>query len=411
MSKPINKNRIKITILVICFVQMATNGLSPAISDISAAFPNASASTVQLLMSVPGIFVVILSFITAGLTAKFSKKFLIGVGLVCLLLTGVLGVLFHGSLQILFAWSCVMGLGMGLVIALTASLISDYFDGKEKANLMGLQTSAGNIGSMIMTAVGGVLTAVAWHLDYLVYFIALPGLLLLLFFIPSGSPSAKTEEGKPEAADTNPDTKTSGGGAMNLLKSPRVWMYVIFSFLILFLFNAGPTNLSMYVSEFEIGTTVVSGTAASVFLLGGTLSGIAFGPVARKLGVCTVPVGFALAAVGFSIIVLQPSIVCLYAGSLIAGMSISMVSPQALMQISAQCTTPQESALASALVFAGANIGTFLTPMITNIAQAVSGSDSTRYRFLVAIVLAIVVTVITLILTLADRRKMKKAAA
>ena len=409
MSKPINKNMIKITILVICFVQMATNGLSPAISDISAAFPNASASTVQLLMSVPGIFVVILSFVTAGLTAKFSKKFLIGVGMVCLILTGILGVLFHGSLQILFVWSCVMGLGMGLVIALTASLISDYFDGKEKASLMGLQTSAGNIGSMIMTAVGGVLTAVAWHLDYLVYFIALPGLLLLLFFIPGGSPSGKAAEPQEEKAA---EQKASGnGGAMALLKSPRVWMYVIFSFLILFLFNAGPTNLSMYVSEFGIGTTVVSGTAASVFLLGGTLSGIAFGPVARKLGVCTVPVGFALAAVGFSIIVLQPSIVCLYAGSLIAGMSISMVSPQSLMQISAQCTTPQESALASALVFAGANIGTFLTPMITNIAQAVSGSESTRYRFLVAIVLAIAAAVVTLILTLADRRKMSRANA
>ena len=409
MSKPINKNMIKITILVICFVQMATNGLSPAISDISAAFPNASASTVQLLMSVPGIFVVILSFVTAGLTAKFSKKFLIGVGMVCLILTGILGVLFHGSLQILFVWSCVMGLGMGLVIALTASLISDYFDGKEKASLMGLQTSAGNIGSMIMTAVGGVLTAVAWHLDYLVYFIALPGLLLLLFFIPGGSPSGKAAEPQEEKAA---EQKASGnGGAMALLKSPRVWMYVIFSFLILFLFNAGPTNLSMYVSEFGIGTTVVSGTAASVFLLGGTLSGIAFGPVARKLGVCTVPVGFALAAVGFSIIVLQPSIVCLYAGSLIAGMSISMVSPQSLMQISAQCTTPQESALASALVFAGANIGTFLTPMITNIAQAVSGSESTRYRFLVAIVLAIAAAVVTLILTLADRRKMSQANA
>ena len=468
MSKTVNKKMLKITILVVTFMQMATNGLSPAMSEIAAAFPEASASTVQMLMSLPGIFVVVLSFVSAELTARFSKKFLIGGGLVCLILVGVCGTLFHGSLQILFIWSVLMGLGMGLVIALTASLIADYFDGKEKEDLMGLQTSAGNVGGMIMTAVGGLLTSVAWNLDYCVYFLAVPGLILLLLFVPDGDEgktaasaegtgTAKTEEAgtgsariaaeKTKAAETataeSGAVKTEDAGSRAsetrtvetvdgkiqdktegkessaagqsekdssrgfLVRKKKVWMYFVFSAVVLFLFNAGPTNLSMYVSEFEIGGSVISGWAATVFLLGGTLMGIAFGAISRRIGVCTIPLGFLLVAVGFGVMIFRQNLVCLFAGSLIAGMCISLVSAQGLLQVSALAENPKESALASALIFAGANVGTFLTPQITNLAQAVTGSESTYYRFMLAIVLALVMAVITLFITLHERKVLK----
>lgn len=451
MSKTVNKKMLKITILVVTFMQMATNGLSPAMSEIAAAFPEASASTVQMLMSLPGIFVVVLSFVSAELTARFSKKFLIGGGLVCLILVGVCGTLFHGSLQILFIWSVLMGLGMGLVIALTASLIADYFDGKEKEDLMGLQTSAGNVGGMIMTAVGGLLTSVAWNLDYCVYFLAVPGLILLLLFVPDGdegktaasaegtgtakaeetvtdeSGAVKTEDAGSRASETRTvetvdgriqdktEGKESSAAGQSekdssrgfLVRKKKVWMYFVFSAVVLFLFNAGPTNLSMYVSEFEIGGSVISGWAATVFLLGGTLMGIAFGAISRRIGVCTIPLGFLLVAVGFGVMIFRQNLVCLFAGSLIAGMCISLVSAQGLLQVSALAENPKESALASALIFAGANVGTFLTPQITNLAQAITGSESTYYRFMLAIVLALVMAVITLFITLHERKVLK----
>ena len=451
MSKTVNKKMLKITILVVTFMQMATNGLSPAMSEIAAAFPEASASTVQMLMSLPGIFVVVLSFVSAELTARFSKKFLIGGGLVCLILVGVCGTLFHGSLQILFIWSVLMGLGMGLVIALTASLIADYFDGKEKEDLMGLQTSAGNVGGMIMTAVGGLLTSVAWNLDYCVYFLSVPGLILLLLFVPDGdegktaasaegtgtakaeetvtdeSGAVKTEDAGSRASETRTvetvdgriqdktEGKESSAAGQSekdssrgfLVRKKKVWMYFVFSAVVLFLFNAGPTNLSMYVSEFEIGGSVISGWAATVFLLGGTLMGIAFGAISRRIGVCTIPLGFLLVAVGFGVMIFRQNLVCLFAGSLIAGMCISLVSAQGLLQVSALAENPKESALASALIFAGANVGTFLTPQITNLAQAVTGSESTYYRFMLAIVLALVMAVITLFITLHERKVLK----
>ncbi len=399
-QRGINKSMLKAAILVLTFSQMATNGLSPAMADIAAQFPDAATSTIQFLMTLPGIFVVILSLISAWLTSIFPKKYLIGTGSICIICTGVFGVLFHGSLQILFVWSSLMGIGMGLISALTISLISDYFDGQEKTNLMGLQTGAANVGGMIMTAVGGVLTTIVWQYDYLMYLIAVPGLLLLIFFVPKTSP-----EKSGETAGLAAGADTQGSKSGSFLKTGQVWVYVVISMVLLFLFNAGPTNLSMYVEEFGIGNSAVSGMAATIFLLGGTLMGILFGVFSRRLGRFTIPLGFVFMAAGFFLIQMRPDMISMYAGCFIAGMSISLVSPQCILQTSAFCRTSQELALSAAIIMASSNVGTFLTPQLTNIAGAISGSESTLYRFQTAIVLALVMGVVTLIFALAEKRR------
>lgn len=394
----VNKNMLKVTILVLTFVQMATNGLSPAMSDIAARFPDVATSTVQMLMTLPGIFVVILSLISAWLTSIFPKKYLIGTGSVCICATGILGFLFHDSLRILFCWSALMGIGMGLIAALTVSLISDYFEGQEKTNLTGLQTSAANIGGMIMTAVGGVLTAIAWHFDYFVYLLALPGLILLILFVPKKSPESVKEA---DVSAKNGEEEAH----VALMKNRQIWVPVIISVVLLFLFNAGPTNLSMYATEFGIGNSVVAGWAATFFLLGGTLMGIAFGAFSRRLGAFTIPLGFVFMAVGFLVMLLKANVGCLFIGCLLAGMSISLVSPQCILQTSVLSHSPAEAALAAALIMAASNVGTFLTPQITNIACAISGSDSTRYRFIFVVAAAAVMMVFTFVLSVMGRKK------
>lgn len=398
MTKKVNKQMLKITILVLTFSQMATNGLSPAMSDMAAAFPDVATSTIQMLMTLPGIFVVILSLISAWLTSVFPKKYLIGTGSLCICATAVLGTFFHQSLPVLFAWSALMGIGMGLISALTVSLISDYYEGQEKENLMGLQTSAANVGGMIMTVVGGLLTAIAWNFDYLVYLIAVPGLLLLIMFVPKETPILREQQN--EAAETAGRSSTG-----SLLKNGKVWIFVVISVMLLFLFNAGPTNLSMYVTEFGIGNSVVAGWAATVFLLGGTLMGIAFGIFSKRLGVFTIPLGFLFMVAGFLVMIAKANVACLYIGCLLAGMSISLVSPQCILQASSFCKSSQELAMAAAIIMAASNIGTFLTPQLTNVARAITGSESTIYRFILALALALVMMLITLVIFLIGKKK------
>ena len=75
-----------------------------------------------------------------------------------------------------------------------------------------------------MTAVGGVLTTIVWQYDYLVYLIAVPGLLLLIFFVPKTSP-----EKSGETAGLAAGADTQGSKSGSFLKTGQVWVYVVIS--------------------------------------------------------------------------------------------------------------------------------------------------------------------------------------
>ena len=80
--------------------------------------------------------------------------------------------------------------------------------------------------------------------------------------------------------------------------------------------------------------------------------GIVFGIISKWVRAFTVPVGFLFLAAGFGIMIIKPSAVCLLIGCLLAGMSISLASPQCILQVSELCSSSQELALAAALIMA-----------------------------------------------------------
>ena len=71
MKKSIHKRMIAVTVLLLSLVQMAPTGLSPMMAGVSETFPEASAESVQFLITMSGIFVLVLSLVSAVLTQRF----------------------------------------------------------------------------------------------------------------------------------------------------------------------------------------------------------------------------------------------------------------------------------------------------------------------------------------------------
>lgn len=132
MTEKINLNGLKIAVLTMSFIQMATNACASILADIAAQFPQASISAVQYLMTFPNLIVVIISFCIARINIYFSKRLLAALGLLLSCMAGILSFLFHGSLILLYVWAGLLGTGIGLVIPIATSLISDYFRGRQK---------------------------------------------------------------------------------------------------------------------------------------------------------------------------------------------------------------------------------------------------------------------------------------
>ena len=118
---------LKAAILTMSFIQMATNAVASILANIAVEFPETSVTTVQYLMTFPNLMIVAVSVIAAGLAERISKRTLAATGLLLATVSGILSFAVHGSILILYVWAGMLGIGVGLVVPMANSLISDYF--------------------------------------------------------------------------------------------------------------------------------------------------------------------------------------------------------------------------------------------------------------------------------------------
>ena len=146
-------------------------------------------------MTFPGLFILITSLLSAFLARYISQKKLAVTGLILNTATAVGGFLFHGNIVVLFCWAAALGLGIGMWMPLVNAIASAHFEGNERASLLGRISSAQNIGAVFMTVVGGALAVIAWHFVYLVYFIAVPGLICAVIYLPDEKAHRESRRG------------------------------------------------------------------------------------------------------------------------------------------------------------------------------------------------------------------------
>lgn len=387
-----NGNKVRATILAISVVQMGTSAISPILADIAAAFPQAGSFVVQFLMTFPSLLVIVCSLLAASLTRYVPKKWIAALGCGLFSLSGVLSWLFHGALSLLFLWGAVMGIGIGLVVPMATSLVSDCFSGAEQQTVMGWQSSAANVGAMLMTFLGGLLAAVHWSCNYLVYLIAVPGLVLAAVCLPRTVGRQGSEQ-----------TPNGGVGYFTLLQRWPVLAGCLLAAAVTMLFNIVPTNLSMYVTEAGIGSAAQAGTATSLLLLSGTLGGIFYGALSKRLGRYVMAFGFCMLAMGQLVCSAAPNMAVVYLGCLLCGCSISTVMPRAMLEMAEQ--SGGNPAATAALAMSASNLGGFCSPAITMAARQLSGSGSVSARFVLGAACALLVAVLVVLMVRREARQ------
>lgn len=370
------------------FVQLGTNGIAPILAQIQEAFPQASAANVQFLMTFPSIFSLVFAMICAFLSDRISKKVIAICGLACVVMAGVLGCLFHGSLTVLFIWAAILGVGIGLVAPLAPALVNESFQGEEKQTMLGWQNASSSAGSMIMTFLGGLLAVAGWHFGYLVYLIGIPGILFALTGVP-GRRNGPSGVGR--ASFGTVQKEVSDRGSFRLV----IWREMIITFVLLIVFSAVPANLSMLVAERSLGGSTVSGMMSTLFLCGGLICGILFGKLSSILKKRTDFTGALLLALGAILIAFSSNVGVIYISCLLAGSSISLVMPTCM---GAAGMLKGYETLNSSLILGTSFVGVFVTPVLTTLTARITGSESVTYRFIMVFVVAIILAVLTIVL-------------
>lgn len=241
---------------------------------------------VQLLNVLPNLLTIPFILGAGKICTPKNQLTVLTIGLLIFTATGV-AYFFAKSMIILIVLSCILGVGIGLVIPLAASLISQNFSGKPRGVMLGTKSGLSNLSLIIATLFVGWVAARNWHYAFIAYFIPLIPLVLVPFiknkFINQARTAPTLLEDRGGAASQS--FHFQGKTAKNMM-----W----FALIIYFVVTYGALVFSYYL-PFTMDAYGMSpakvGVATSMFYLAATLAGFGLSKVIKATGIWTFQLG------------------------------------------------------------------------------------------------------------------------
>lgn len=230
-EQQVHSKRFMMSILSLSLLTvMAGAAVAPALGVIQSYFADSNPLFVQMIISVPAIFIVITNFFFARLCRTFGSKTLVLAGLLLYTVGGCIAGIFNQIGLVLLARAFV-GIGVGIIMPLSTGLLAFYFQPEQQEKLMGYSSAMNQMGGVVATLLSGLLANISWRASFLVYLLGLLSIILCLIFLPNDK--IQTE------ADHDLGTKRMS----DVFKEN--YMYIVAMFLLMTTFFVYPANFAM----------------------------------------------------------------------------------------------------------------------------------------------------------------------
>ena len=344
------KRRLLYTILSISLLTvMAGAAIAPALGAVSAHFSGKNPLLIQLIVSLPALFIILTNLLFPVLCRWMKTRTLALTGLTLYVLAGA-GAFFVDDIVLLLGFRALMGVSVGMIMPLSTGLLAFYFRPEEQAGLMGLSAAMNQMGGVVATLLAGLLAGIGWNYAFLVYLMGLMAIVLVALFLP------------------NERLQGRGGPSLALLK--RFHPSVTGMFLVMLLFFIYPTNFALTASS------VLGGTGVTLVMVGldvvAFLAGMAFGYLmdryARRMKYIA-PLGF---LAGYLCLSIGNGLGFLLGGSALIGIANGIGVPY-LNTIGSVKAGKEAATTVMPLLSAALYLGQFLSPLIVSPLASLAG--------------------------------------
>lgn len=368
------KRRLLYTILSISLLTvMAGAAIAPALGVISEHFSGQSPLLIQLIVSLPALFIILTNLVFPWLCRLMKTRTLALTGLALYVLSGA-GAFFVDDIWLLLVFRALMGVSVGMIMPLSTGLLAYYFPPEEQAGLMGLSAAMNQLGGVVATFLAGMLAGISWNYAFLVYLLGLITFILVAVFLPN--------------------ERLSGRGGVSLSLLRRFHPSVVGMFLVMILFFVYPTNFALTASGIlsEMGVTLTMvGLDVVAFLVG-----LVFGNIMKHFAAqmkYIAPLGF---AAGYLCLATGSGPVWLLLGSAFIGIANGIGVPY-LNTIGSVKAGKEAATTVMPLLSAALYLGQFLSPLIVSPAATATGTSP--------YVIAICISIVYLLQAVLTRKK------
>lgn len=357
---------------------MAGAAVAPALGVIQAHFADTDQLFVQMVISVPALFIVITNFIFPKLCKVFGAKTLVLMGLLLYTVGGCAAGLFDNIFAVLVTRALV-GIGVGIIMPLSTGLLSYYYRPEQQVGLMGYSSAMNQMGGVIATLLSGLLANISWRVSFLVYLMGLISIVLCLIFLPNDritqEAPAKEDRGKKEAS----------GGA-GVFRSNIV--YILAMFLLMSAFFIYPANFALEtVSEGIIPQNYIAVIMAGMDFIA-FCGGLLFVRAKMLLGGKTKFLAPLCFLIGYLLLALLGG----WAGTLLGSIFVGFANGAGIPFIMSEASMKAGKAAATTvmpLISAALYLAQFVSPMLMSVVTAIFGGTVAHLPYFFAIVLSV----------------------
>ncbi len=356
------KGTLKLAILSTIAIAQADTIASVMLSDIAAAFPDASTMAVQYVMQSAMIGAFAISLLMSVMTTRFRKKPMILAGLVAIFLGGLIPLINHSSIAILDVCGFLVGAGQGFLVPLLGALVLESFEGRERQRMIGLNTTFLTGGAALLLLIAGPVCMTGWVNVYYIYLLSVPVFIIAFLFLPMDEKPQPLPRAERTAAEKAPIPVLG-------------WIQCAIIVLMSVAYAVFPLNLSFFVTAHGFGDATSVSIGMTTITVVSALVGLILPQLIKlsRLYLCTLGCAFGLCAA--LLVIFSQNIAMVYAGTVLAGIffGINMTSPG--YYVSRICTAAQYGptySLATSVNY----LGIILSPVILSFITTAWGGNA-----------------------------------
>lgn len=360
--KPLAASILSLSLLTV----MAGAAVAPALEVIREHFSEASKLEIQLIVSMPALFIVITNLFFGKLAERFGARALTMLGLVLYTVGGSAAGLFD-SIWAVLIMRALVGVGVGIIMPLSTGLLTYYFPPERREGLMGLSSAANQLGGVVATALAGVLANISWRLSFAVYLMGLISIVLCLVFMPNDRIRGGARSSEPARL----------GDVWC-----RNWTHVVCIFLLMTIFFIYPANFAIVTAAegaVPMSLCAVIMAGCDLIAFGG---GLAFVWVKRISGSFAGLVAPALFLLGYCLLAFVGGWVGTIAGSALIGFSNGVGIPYIISTASAN-EGKAAATTVMPMISAAMYLAQFLSPFLLSLVSGI-GSATVKLPYYLA---------------------------
>jgi len=345
---------------------MAGAAVSPALADIQAHLAGAKPTLTKMILTLPAVFIIPTSYSIGRWSGGFSKKRLALFG-VCIYTVSGCWAFFATDIYMLLASRAVLGVAVGIIMPVAASLIADFYQGEQRMRMMGFNSAFANFGGIIATFSSGLLASIDWRYAFLVYSAGIPVFIIGLLFIKEPNSTANHDKTAPRK------------------KLPMQTYKMAFPGFLVFLgFYTIPTNIAVYLITNKIGGPAEAGYALALSTGTAMILGLMVTRIRRIFGRLFVPSIIFMMLICHTLLGFTSSVLMVNIAMIANGYTLSMAIPYIMMRSTE--SSNGHNVGATSLVTSFIFLGQFFSPIVLDgIARIINSSDPTINFKIVAI--------------------------